>query len=297
MRAYQRTDDERTGQRRVGSRLAENPPVARIIRKAVLRLPLPLRRRLFSDIRKAVLKLPLPLRKRLFSGRKHCCPLCQSELSLFLPFGLVPRPNAWCPVCGSRERHRLAWMTLEQKTNLFDTSSKSLLHIAPERIVEDKVKNLGYINYLSADLYDPRAMVKMDITSIQYPDNAFDIIFCIHVLEHIPDDRRAMRELHRVLKPEGFALLMVPVTVEKTFEDPSITSPAERERLFGQADHVRRYGPDFKDRLEESGFNVRVFTAAEVVGENNIFRFGVRNEIDAVYICKKSSVYCGLQSR
>jgi SAM-dependent methyltransferase len=274
--------------------LQKNHAVARITRKAVLARPLRIIIKaaltlLPRIIIKAVLTLSLPLRKRLFSGREHYCPLCQNELSLFLPFP-CPRSNAWCPVCGSLERHRLAWLTLEQKTNLFDSSPKSLLHISPERAVEDRVKNLGYINYLSADLYNPRAMVKMDITSIQCPDNAFDIIFCSHVLEHIPDDRRAMCELHRVLKPEGFALLMVPITVEKTFEDPLIMSPAERERLFGGADHVRRYGPDFKDRLEESGFNVRVFTAAEVVGENNIFRFGVRNEIDAVYICKKSSV-------
>ena len=255
---------------------------------------LPLKYTVTRVMQKAVLSLPLPLRKRLFSGRERYCPLCQNELRLFLSYGLIPRPNAWCPVCGSLERHRLSWMVLQQKTNLFDSSPKSLLHIAPEKIIEDKVKNLGHINYLSADLYDPRAMVKMDVTSIQYPDNVFDVIFCSHVLEHIADDRQAMHELYRVLKPAGFAMLMVPITVEKTFEEPSITSPAERERMFGQHDHVRRYGPDFKDRLEESGFDVRAFTAPAVVDENNLFRFGVQNEHDVlprtVHICERSSV-------
>ena len=258
--------------------LKKNRTLAKIIRKKKVRK--------LAII--AIMMLPQPLRKMLFSGRERYCPLCQNELRIFFSFGLVPRPNAWCPVCSSLERHRLAWITLQQKTNLFGSSPKSLLHIGPERVIEDKLKKLGHINYLSADLYEPRAMVKMDITSIQYPDNTFDMIWCSHVLEHIPGDRRAMRELHRVLKPEGFAMLMVPMTVEKTFEDPSITSPAERERLFGQNDHVRRYGPDFKDRLEESGFNVRVFTAAEVVDENNIIRLGVQNKRAAVHICKKS---------
>jgi len=155
--------------------------------------------------------------------------------------------------------------------------------------MRDKFRNLSYLDYLSADLSDPRAMVKMDITDIQYPNDTFDLIYCSHVLEHIPNDRRAMRELCRVLKPNGFALLMVPVTRIETFEDPSLTDPAKRAELFGQADHVRHYGPDFKDRLEDCGFSTKVFSAGELVGENDTFRFGVQSPYDIVFLCSKSA--------
>ena len=179
-------------------------------------------------------------------------------------------------------------MVLEQKTNLYAPFVKSLLHIAPEPVMRDKFRNVSHLDYLSADLLDPGAMVKMDITDIQYPDNTFDIINCSHVLEHVPNDRQAMRELYRVLKPNGFALLMVPVTREKTFEDPSVTDPAKRAELFGQADHVRHYGPDFKDRLEASGFSTRAFAPGEIVGENDTFRFGVQGQRPIVFLCSKS---------
>ena len=101
-------------------------------------------------------------------------------------------------------------------------------------------------------------MVEMDITDIQYPDDSFDAIYCSHVLEHVPDDAKAMSELYRVLKPGGWAILAVPIRGDTTFEDPTTTEPEERERLFGQSDHVRYYGKDFKDRLEAAGFEVKV---------------------------------------
>ena len=244
-------------------------------------------------VKKAIRKLPRSRREMLFFGkffgRERYCPLCQSQVRLFLPHGNTrKRPNAWCPGCGSLERHRLAWIALEQKTNLYAPFEKSLLHIAPEPGLRDKLRNLSHLDYLSADLSYLGAMVKMDITDIQYPHNTFDIIYCNNVLEHIPNDRQAMREFYRVLKSNGFALLMVPVTREKTFEDPSVTDPAERVRLFGQADHVRHYGPDFKDRLEDSGFSTRTFTAGDIVGENDTFRFGMQNPYDIVFLCSKS---------
>jgi SAM-dependent methyltransferase len=132
-------------------------------------------------------------------------------------------------------------------------------------------------------------MVKMDITDIQYPDNSFDVISCSHVLEHVPDDRRAMREFNRVLTPDGFALLMVPIRPgEKTFEDPSITNPEERQRLFGRHNHVRWYGLDFKDRLEEEGLSVRVFSAAKAFGAEDFLRLGLGHPDRAlVFVCKK----------
>ncbi len=127
----------------------------------------------------------------------------------------------------------------------------------------------------------------MDITDVQYPDDTFDVIYCSHVLEHVPEDRKAMRELRRVLAPAGWAVLQVPITAEETFEDPSVTDPEERERLFGQCDHVRRYGPDYALRLKEAGFEVRTYTAAEVVGAENLERMGIKKD-ERVHYCTKA---------
>lgn len=129
-------------------------------------------------------------------------------------------------------------------------------------------------------------MVKMDITDIQYPDNTFDIVYCSHVLEHVPDDHKAMREFARVLKPEGWAVFMIPLSAEQTIEDPLITSPAERERLFGQHDHVRRYGPDFKDRLEKEGFKVTVMKPSQIASTEETMSMGLPIQ-DAIFFCMK----------
>ena len=129
-------------------------------------------------------------------------------------------------------------------------------------------------------------MVQMDITDIQYPDNVFDIIYCSHVLEHVPDDRKAMRELSRVLKPDGFAVIMVPITVDHTIEDPTVDSPSERERRFGQHDHVLCYGPDFKDRLEESGFGVRTIECGDVATAEETLRMKLA-QTDTIFHCHK----------
>lgn len=185
------------------------------------------------------------------------------------------------------ERHRLAWSILQQKTDLLDPHPKKVLHVAPEKIVEDRLATLAHVDYVSADLHDPRAMVKMDVTDIPYPEDTFYAIFCSHVLEHVPDDRRAMREPYRVLKPGGYALLMVPLKREETFEDPSVTSPKDRERVFGQADHVRLYGRDFEDRLQEAGFDTSSFTWSDLVGTSEMLDPGEHNEYRTVFVCSK----------
>jgi SAM-dependent methyltransferase len=141
--------------------------------------------------------------------------------------------------CNSLERHRLVWLYFEKMTDLFDGAPKTMLHVAPEPMIQGLLKERLASGYLTADLFSPAAMVKMDITDIQYGDDTFDVIYCSHVLEHVPDDRRAMREFRRVLKPHGWAVLLVPIVISRTFEDPSITDPAERAKLFGQHDHVR----------------------------------------------------------
>ena len=238
--------------------------------------------------------IPEPLKKpsrrawlkvRHFGLRRYC-PICASWLRSFEPFGLRPRPDALCPVCGCLERHRLVWIFFNCNTNLFDGSGKKMLHIAPEKELEAKLRKTPALDYLTADLKDPHAMVQMDITNIDYPDDLFDVIYCSHVLEHVGDDRKAMRELNRVLKADGWAVFVVPIKVEKTIEDPSVTDPAERERLFGQRDHVRRYGPDFFERLQESGFRVKTVSSADIAGVGNIVRFGLKTE--QLFFCTKN---------
>jgi len=184
---------------------------------------------------------------------------------------------------------------IQQKTNLFDGKYRRVLHIAPENSLAALFQSTDSIGYLSADLTST-AMVQMDITDIHYPDNSFDVIYCSHVLEHVPEDRKAMAEFCRVLKPDGWAILQVPITVVRTIEDPTVTSPVERERLYGQDDHVRRYGLDYRDRLVGAGFKVMVHDFVQELGEATTRRYGLRESKDAhgdlvvsedIYLCQK----------
>jgi SAM-dependent methyltransferase len=150
-----------------------------------------------------------------------------------------------------------------------------MLHISPEEGLEENFRRISSLTYVTADLNLAPMMVKIDITGIPFLDHSFDILYCSHVLEHIQNDRKAMDELNRVLKPGGHAIVQVPIADGKTFEDPSVTNPAERKQLFGQSDHVRRYGWDFKDRLEESGFSVRLLSASEIANENRLPTIGI----------------------
>jgi ubiquinone/menaquinone biosynthesis C-methylase UbiE len=178
------------------------------------------------------------------------------------------------------------FLYLTQKTDLFSGNPKKMLHVAPEAQLSRLFQEADRIDYLSADLSSATAMVKMDITDIHYADDSFDVIYCSHVLEHVSDDMRAMRELYRVLKPGGWAVLQVPISAEMTFEDPTVTSPEAREQLFGQSDHVRRYGPDYADRLAAAGFSVLVDGFVRKLSDQEISRFGLTQSED-VYFCRK----------
>ena len=165
-----------------------------------------------------------------------------------------------------------------------------MLHFAPEPCFVCEFRKISGLDYVTADLYDSKAMLKMDITKIEYPDEAVDFFYCSHVLEHIEDDAKAISEIYRVLKKGGFAIIMVPITVEKTFEDPSVTDPAEREKLFGQYDHVRLYGVDFKDRLIAGGFKVTDYYIDDLFNKKEIERLGlgyVPSERLSIYLCEK----------
>lgn len=190
-----------------------------------------------------------------YAGSKVTCPICEKSFKKFLPYGRInPRANALCPNCLSLERHRLIWLYLKETTSFFKNKLK-VLHIAPEACFIPRFEKQHGEGYITADLESPLAKVKMDIHSIPFAENTFDVVLCNHVLEHVKDDIKAMREIRRVLKPGGFSILQVPFfhpVPEKTFEDPSITNPKEREKVFGQDDHVRKYGKDYSQRLERA---------------------------------------------
>ncbi len=227
-----------------------------------------------------------PFIKSFHMSGAYFCPICSNNIRSFHPYGDPPRENALCPVCKSLERHRLDWAFIQKRTTLFDGSTKRMLHIAPEASFTRLFRKVANLDYLSADLEDPRAMIKMDITNIDFADNTFSIIYCSHVLEHVQEDIKAMSEFYRVLKRGGWALLQVPITAEKTFEDPSITDPAERKIYFGQSDHVRRYGPDYINRLQSVGFSAEDLKAGDFLSEAECDKMGF-NIDRRVFFCRK----------
>lgn len=162
-----------------------------------------------------------------------------------------------------------------------------MLHVAPEPCFESRFKERLGGAYLTADLFDPRAMVKMDITNIKYSNQSFDVIYCSHVLEHVVDDKLAMKEFYRVLKNEGWAVLLVPITSKKTFEDKSIVNPQERLDAFGQKDHVRRYGPDYIERLRDAGFTVEITKVSDLASSHDIITMGLTAASGEIYYCTK----------
>jgi SAM-dependent methyltransferase len=167
------------------------------------------------------------------------------------------------------------WLGLPRATDLFDGHKKRILHvgpIGPEHMTSRLLQRLTFLEYVSADLDPRRATEVMDIRCINYPANLFDAILCSHVLEHVDDGRKAIAELFRVLKPGGWAILQVPITVGQTEEDSSISDPHEHARRFGQFDHVRRYGKDYKSRLEQAGFDVEMLPCLEIFSGEELNR-------------------------
>jgi SAM-dependent methyltransferase len=193
-----------------------------------------------------------------FFGFRFVCPICERHFRKLLPFGIRSRENAKCPRCGSLERHRLLWLYLKEKTGIFKNNMK-VLDIAPMECLQRRFKKMQNISYISADLSASNAMIKMDITNIDLPDNQFDCIFCYHVLDDIKDDIGAMKELYRILRPGGWAILQSPINVkvEKTIEITNDISE-ECERMYGVKDEIKIYGNDYKERLEKAGFVVKM---------------------------------------
>ena len=237
-------------------------------------------------------------------GMRYQCPFCKWRFRRWIPTGFTAavlkerhvagagyRKNGLCPWCNSIDKERLVYLYLQNKTDLFETAGPALrlLHMAPEERLGKRIRALPRVRYVSGDITPGRAMQVVDLTKIAYPDASFDVIMCSHVLEHIPEDRKAMQELYRVLAPGGYAILQVPISLTRveTWEDPTIEDPAERERMFGQSDHVRIYGADYVTRLEGAGFSVERWSAVQEFGEEFARRYGLNPEED-VFICRKS---------
>lgn len=228
-----------------------------------------------------LIKLFYHFRSSLYRGDRVACICCDSSFAQFLP------PFDECPGCGSQARQRLMLSYLVNRSDLF-SGSKKLLHFAPELCLERTFRSHPELDYVSADLELPRAMEKIDMTNIDRADGEFNVILCSHVLEHIPDDSKAMRELYRVLSSDGWAILQVPMDLNRkeTYEDFSITSPTERSIHFGRFDHCRIYGVDYKDRLEGAGFTVIVDDYVKSFSNEKIQKYGF-DESEYIYLCKK----------
>lgn len=200
-----------------------------------------------------------PFLKVYLKGSRYTDPIDGNSFRKFLPYGYEnQRENVLSPSTLSLERHRLLWLYLKQETDFFQKKLE-VLHFAPEQAFYKRFRKLKNLKYTTTDLNSPLADVKADICNLPFKENSFDFILCNHVLEHIPDDTKAMQELYRILRPGGTAILQIPQELdrEQTFQDDSITNPSERARIFGQYDHVRVYGRDYFDKLRSIGFQVQ----------------------------------------
>ncbi len=225
-----------------------------------------------------------------YIGKKQDCPICQGHFRTFLPYGYSggeSTKNRLCPKCLSLERHRLIWLYIKNETNLLKEPVK-MLHIAPEQAFYKRFKKASNIEYITGDLESPLADVHFDIHDMPFEDESFDFVMCNHVLEHVQDEFKATSEIYRILKKGGWAILQVPIneSFETTYEDPSITDPKEREKHFGQYDHVRWHGLDYHLRLAKSGFSVEVIDYASQMSPEEVERMRIGNT-EQLYIAKK----------
>ncbi len=220
-----------------------------------------------------------PILAFLMKGDTYKDPIDGKSFKSFLPYGYGnQRNNVLSPSTLSLERHRLLWLYLQNETDFF-TAEKSVLHFAPEQCFLKRFRNLKNLNYTTTDLESPIADVKADICNLPFEDNSYDIILCNHVLEHIPDDTKAMQELYRVMKPGGYGIFQIPQDFnrETTFEDDSITDKKERAAIFGQYDHVRIYGLDYFEKLRDIGFRVEEVDYSNKLSTSDVEKFCLAN--------------------
>jgi len=229
-----------------------------------------------------------PLLCLYLKGNRYTDPIDGKHFRKFLPYGYEDqRENVLAPSTLSLERHRLLWLYLKTKTPFFSKPLK-VLHVAPEQCFHKRFKSQANLEYLTTDLFSPLADVKADICNLPFKNEAYDVVFCNHVLEHVEDDKKAMEELYRVLKKGGFGIFQIPQDLnrDKTYEDKSITNPNDRKKHFGQYDHVRIYGKDYFDKLRAVGFTVEEVKCNAIATTDQIERYRLSAD-EILPICKK----------
>jgi hypothetical protein len=246
-------------------------------------------------------KLPRPILIRLsyvfkifaplvYKGDKVECPVCEKKFSKFLSYGsnIAHRDNVLCPYDLTLERHRVMWLFLKNKSDFFTKPNLKVMHIAPEQCFHGKFKKQKNLDYTTGDLLSPIADLHFDLHDIPLEDNQYEVIFCNHVMEHVKDDLQCMKELYRIMKPGGWGILQVPIDASRneTYEDWSITTPAEREKHFLQYDHVRLYGLNYPKRLEEAGFKVDIIDFSEDLPTEVFERYRIPKE-ELLYVVRK----------
>lgn len=256
--------------------------LGRVLNWVVRRVPRPIVQR-FAKIGGRILAF-------FYKGFRYCDPLDGFKYRALLPYGrLSSRRNALAPAALSLERHRLIWLWLTRVYHLKDRvncgSPVRVLHVAPEPCLQRALRSIEGLVYTSADLESPWATVHCNIENMPFEDESFDLILCNHVLEHVENDRQAMAELFRVLSSQGVALLLVPLDSERaeTLENPAYSTPALREKYYGQADHVRLYGRDYFNRLQSVGFHVAAVDFYNGLSEHERQYYALRAE-DTIYL-------------
>ena len=223
-----------------------------------------------------------------YKGNNVECPICNKTFKKFFPYGRVTRENALCTNCLSLERHRLIFIYIKKRTKILESSNK-ILHIAPENCLIETFKKNENIDYITADLNSPLANIKMDIHNMPFDENLFDVVICNHVLEHVEDDIKALNEIKRVLKKGGKGILQVPFYFpipEITIENKNVKKGIEREKLYGQSDHVRKYGRDYKKRLSSVGLKVDKIQSNNFLEKDEIDRYGIDEKEDLYQVTK-----------
>lgn len=260
-----------------------------------------------NDDFKHLKRIYINIAEELFESKEKykVCPICKEKIERFLPYQYKYHQtdftykyevvgsdieNFSCPICYSHDRERQLKKYFDKldiwSKNIF---RKKILHIAPERHIQEIISGLDTDQYICGDLYPiSDKIIKIDITDIQYDDNYFDFIICNHVLEHVPNDVKAIGELYRVLKKGGVAILQTPYSqkIDISFEDESIKTDKDRKEFFGQSDHVRIYGMDFFERLKKVGFNLNIIKFAEIFSADEAAKYGILNYNDLIMVCK-----------
>jgi len=234
------------------------------------------------------------LRAIFLKGGNVFCNVCESSFLTFLPAGDEPRAHTRCPRCLSIDRQRQLWHVI--KPNIMQQTR--VLHISPEKGLSSRIRKFNGIVYYAIDYFTegynyPSYVQKMSLLDLKFENNSFDLIICSHVLEHIQDDKQAIKELFRVLNEKGVCYIIVPHFEElsETYENARIISPEERIKHFGQHDHVRKYGLDIQDKFIKAGFNVNKTTGVENMSQNEKLKYGFLHA-EYIFELRKTQTIC-----